>query len=141
MTQLSDHFSLAELTHTDTGLPNLPTGAILGNLGRTAHQMEAVRGLMGHPIIVDSGYRSPEVNMAVRGVSTSAHCQGYAVDFTCPEFGTPLEVADRLAASSIEFDQLIKEYGWIHISFAPAMRRELLTKRSKDAPYELGINA
>jgi hypothetical protein len=138
MAQLSEHFSLEELTRTDTGLPNHPDDADLDRLRSTANKLEAVRKLLGHPIEVDSGYRSPAVNQAVRGASTSAHCQGYAVDFTCPGFGTPLEVADHLAQSDIKFDQLIREYGWVHISFDPRLRGQCLTKRSAAAPYEHG---
>lgn len=141
MTQLSPHFSLEELTHTDTGLPNHPiTDAEMDNLRRTAAGMEDVRAFLKHPIIVDSGYRSPAVNMAVRGVATSAHCQGYAVDFTCPEFGNPTEVAFALANSGIKFDQLIREHGWVHISFDQKMRQQCLTKSSKDEPYKSGIS-
>lgn len=141
MTKLSPNFSLAELTHTDTGLPNEPNTSILAHLSNTAFQMEAVRELLGHPIIVNSGYRGPDVNKAVRGVSTSAHCQGYAVDFTCPGFGNPTEIAFAIANSSIKFDQLIREYGWVHISFDPRCRSECLTKKSAAAPYEHGIVA
>lgn len=139
MTGLSQHFTLAELTRTDTGLDNQPDTEALANLGITAAHMEAVREFLGHPITVNSAYRSPAVNKAVRGVSTSAHCQGYAVDFTCPGFGDPFEVAIAIADSKIKFDQLIREYGWVHLSFGPAMRQQCLTKKSAAAPYEHGI--
>lgn len=142
MAQLSEHFSLEELTRTDTGFPNHPeTEAQMDSLWRTANRMEEVRSFLGHSIIVNSGYRSSAVNMAVRGVSPSAHCQGYAVDFTCSDFENPTEVAFALANSGIKFDQLIREYGWVHISFDPRMRQQCLTKSSKDAPYETGISA
>lgn len=139
MAQLSEHFSLEELTRTDTGLPNHPDDADLDRLRSTAHKLEVVRAFLGHPIQVNSGYRSPEVNQAVRGVSTSAHCLGYAVDFISPGFGTPTEVAFALANSGIKFDQLIREYGWVHISFDPRLRGECLTKTAANAPYEHGI--
>lgn len=141
MTKLSPNFSLAELIHTDTGLPNQPDALTLAHLSNTAFEMEKVRDLLGHPIIVTSGYRGPEVNMAVRGVNTSAHCLGYAVDFTCPGFGNPTEVAFKIANSGTKFDQLIREYGWVHISFDPRCRNECLTKKSAAAPYEHGIVA
>lgn len=139
MTQLSEHFTLEELTRTDTGLPNHPGGEELDALRKTARQMDAVRKQLGKPIVVNSGYRGPAVNQAVRGVSTSAHCLGFAVDFVCPDFGSPFQVATALAKSSIKFDQLIREYGWVHISFDPRMRGQCLTKRSATAPYEQGI--
>jgi putative chitinase len=139
MTQLSENFSLAEMTRTDTGLPNTPAPAELEVLRKTAVQMEAVRKLLGRPIRVNSAFRGPLVNKAVRGVTTSAHCRGHAVDFACPDFGTPFQVADAIARSGIKFDQLILEYGWVHISFDPRMRGECLTKRSAAAPFEQGI--
>lgn len=140
MTQLTPHFTLEEMTHTDTGLRNFPDDVHLDALRRTAHQMEAVRDLLGHQITVNSGYRSPAVNAAVRGVSTSAHCLGFAVDFTCAGFGNCWEVATRIAGSPIKFDQLILEYGWVHLSFDPRSRGQKLTKRSAESSYEIGLN-
>ncbi len=105
--------------------------------------MEQVRTILGGaPIHVDSGYRSPLVNAAVGGVSTSAHCRGLACDFVVPEFGAPTDVALAILHSDIEFDQLILEYGWVHIGLAQpgcVARREVLTKRSPEAAYEPGI--
>lgn len=141
MTPLSKHFSLEEMTKTGTGLPNYPYPEALTNLQNTADRMEDVRTLLGHPIHIDSAFRSSAVNKAVRGVPTSSHCDGYAVDFTCPDFGTPQEVAQKIAKSDIKFDQLIREYGWVHISFDPRMRGQKLTKRSAADAYEIGINA
>lgn len=143
MTQLSTHFSLEELTASrdHPEIPNLPVGIHLDHLRSTALRLEEVRLLLGHPLLINSGYRSPALNMVVRGVSTSAHCEGDAADFKCPKFGTPLQVCERIAGSRIKFDQLILEYGWVHISFNRRFRMMLLTKRSKDAPYEHGINA
>jgi hypothetical protein len=140
-TQLSEHFSLAELTVTNTGLPNEPTHAIIDRLKHTAAGMEQVRALLGKAIVVNSGYRSPAVNAKVGGSPTSDHMKGDACDFVCPDFGSPLEVADAILSSGIKFDQLLKEYGWIHVSFGPRMRQQALTKRSASAPYESGINA
>lgn len=129
---MSRYFTLAEMTVSETaarkGLDNTPTGEALENLKRTMLQMDRIRAALGKPIVVTSGYRSPAVNKAVGGSATSAHCKGLAVDFTCPGFGTPLEVAKAVAALGIEFDQLIHEYGtWVHIGFAEKPRRQLLT--------------
>ena len=123
MTQLSKYFALSELTVSETaarrGLKNIPFGKQLENLKQTAQRMDAIREGLGKPIIVTSGYRSPEVNAAIGGSKTSAHCHGLAVDFTCPGYGSPLAVAKAILASGIEFDQLIHEYGaWVHIGFA-----------------------
>ena len=85
------------------------------------------------PIVVHSGYRSVEANRAVGGVATSAHLHGLACDFVCPAFGTPANVALAILKSEIEYDQLILEYGWVHVGLAQEgllSRREALTKRS-----------
>ena len=135
MTQLSKYFALSELTVSESaarrGLKNVPFGKQLENLKQTAQRMDAIREGLGKPIIVTSGYRSPEVNAAIGGSRTSAHCHGLAVDFTCPGYGSPLAVAKAILASGIEFDQLIHEFGaWVHIGFAEPgkpSRRQTLT--------------
>lgn len=139
--QLSQHFTLEELCATQVrGLDNTPSQGVIETLSDTAERMEAVRELLGHPIIVTSGYRSVEINRHVGGVPGSAHTTGHAVDFICPSFGTPLEVAQAIHNSSIDFDQLIWEMKvWVHLSFAPGMRNETLTKMSAAAPYEKGL--
>lgn len=141
---LSEHFSLAEFTISQTaarkGLDNTPGPGIIENLKTAAAKMERVRALLGKPIIVNSAYRSPAVNKAIGGVSTSAHCMGYAVDFICPAFGSPLEVAKAIAHAGLNFDQLIEEMGqWVHISVDPRMRRQVLTMRG--GKYTTGLAA
>lgn len=140
---LTPHFSLMELTVSEVaarrGIDNSPPPAVLRVLRETAQQMEKMRALLGYPIIVTSGYRSPALNQAVGGVNSSAHLTGHAVDFVCPKFGTPFDVATAVKASKIEFDQLILEYGWVHISFDPQMRGECLTRKSATSPYRVGL--
>lgn len=137
MTQLSEHFSLAELTVSENarrlGLDNTPPPDVLERLTITAGRMEIVRTVLGgRPILISSAYRSPAVNSAAAGAKTSAHLSGRAGDFTCPGFGTPLAVAKAIAASGLAFDQLIHEHGrWVHISFDPARRMQLLTIDAK----------
>lgn len=131
--QLSGHFTLAELTVSANaarlGLSNQPPPEIIDRLRATAAQLERVRSILGgHPLIITSGYRSAEVNRAAKGAKSSAHLSGYAVDFTCPGFGSPLEVARRINVAGVPHDQLIHEFGrWVHLSVDPRMRGELLT--------------
>jgi zinc D-Ala-D-Ala carboxypeptidase len=147
--QISEHFSLEELSFSEAaarlGLDNTPGPDVIDNLTRTAATMEIIRALLrALPINVHSGYRSPQVNRAVGGVASSAHCRGLACDFVCPAFGAPLEIARAILSSAIEYDQLILEYGWVHVGLAQGdtlPRREALTKRSVGAAYEYGINA
>jgi zinc D-Ala-D-Ala carboxypeptidase len=143
MGYLSQHFTLEELTHSDLvqrrallhlsdpAIPlidNTPSGEIMEHLKVLAGGLERVRSVLGqHPMSIDSGYRCAALNTAVHGAKDSAHLRGYAADFVCPAFGAPLEIVRAIAASGIEFDQCIQEGTWVHISFAPAMRREVLT--------------
>ncbi|ATC34125.1 DUF882 domain-containing protein [Caulobacter vibrioides] len=132
--QMSAHFTLAEMTVSARAkrerIDNTPPPDIIARLKVVAAQMERVRErLGGKPITITSCYRSPALNAKTPGAAkASAHSQGWAVDFVCPGFGSPLQVADWLARSTISFDQLIHEHGvWVHISFDPRRRGELLT--------------
>jgi len=134
MTQITTHFSYEELTRSDTavrlGIDNTPSDSVLANLNVLAQGLEKVRNLLSiynSPLLISSGYRCPELNKALHGASNSAHMDGYAADFTCPDRGTPLDIVKQLAASDLQFDQLIQEGTWVHISFDPKMRREVLT--------------
>jgi putative chitinase len=129
MTNLSPHFTLAEMTVTSTGIDNQPTAAHLANLKVAAAGMEKVRAALGKPIKVNSAYRSALVNRKVGGVPTSAHCQGYAVDFRVAGM-TPLDICRAIVAAGIKFDQLIEEGTWTHVSFDPRMRGDVLTMRN-----------
>lgn len=125
MTQLSEHFSLKELTVTSKNIDNTPTAEILESLKYTAKQMELVRALLAKPIKVTSAYRSPAVNKAVGGATSSQHLLGQAVDFTCTSFGTPRDIVLAILASGTVFDQLICEYNsWVHISFKETNNRK-----------------
>lgn len=134
--RLSKYFTLGELIASQTaarrGLDNTPPPELLNTLAHTAQQLDVVRELLEHPIIVSSGYRSPEVNRAVGSTANpSAHTLGYAVDFICPGFGDTTDVFDVVRGTGIKFDQLILECprsngGWVHISFDPRYRQQAL---------------
>jgi putative chitinase len=136
--QLTPHFSLAELTTTNTKIDNTPSKEVIEVLRTTAFYMEKVREILGNvAITINSGYRSPDVNRAVGGTSNSSHTYGYAVDFTA--YGhTPLTISNILSKSNLKFDQLIYEKTWVHISFDPRMRGNILTLKGK-GKYVKGI--
>jgi len=118
MTQLSDHFSLEELTITmHREYDNTPNADQINNLTRVAQLLEQVKALLGgKPVMVNSGYRSPQVNLAVGSKPTSQHCLGCAADIRVPGM-TPDEVVQAIKASDIPYDQLIREFdSWTHIS-------------------------
>lgn len=144
--KLSEHFNLNEFTISQTatrkGIDNTPPEPVIERLRMLAATLERVRGLLGNsPIRISSGYRSKELNRAIGSSDNSAHVLGYAVDFTCPIFGTPKEVANEIAASNIKFDQIIFEQNWVHLSVDPRNRREVLTATFKNgkAYYSKGI--
>ena len=92
--QLTQHFTLEEFIFSETaarhGLDNTPPQALIPNIIETAHLVEEVRIKFGYPVIITSGYRSPQVNALVSGSSqTSAHIHGEAADCKAPGFGTP----------------------------------------------------
>ncbi len=120
---LTTNFSVEEMTFSGVasrlGLNNTPGRVEAANLKRVAVLMETIRRLLGdRPIVVHSGYRSPELNQAIGGVETGAHCHGLACDFICPDFGAPAQVALAIFNAHIEYDQLILEYGWVHVGLA-----------------------
>lgn len=143
--KLSDYFTLEELTHSEIavrrGLDNTAPPDVLPHLVLLAQALDKVRKVLGVPVIISSGYRSVEINKAVGGVATSAHCQGWAADFIAPAFGTPQEVATAIKGAGIPFDQLIYEGTWCHLSIAPAMRGNVLTAhfRPGGVAYSEGI--
>jgi hypothetical protein len=143
---LSDHFSLEELSFSSTatarGIDNTPTAEVVDHLRILAAGLERIRAILAAPLHIDSGYRSSELNRLVRGVPTSAHVSGFAADFVCLQFGSPLQIVYRLHNEpDLEFDQIIQEGTWVHISFAPTMRREVLTAHFSGgkATYTRGV--
>lgn len=134
--QLSPHFSLAEFIRSDKarelGIKNQPTAEVVAKLKRLATSMEQVRKLLGNRVIkVNSAYRCLELNRALGSRDTSMHRHGLAIDFVCPNYGSPLAICRAIVASSIPFDQVIHEYGrWVHFGLAldgNSERRQQLT--------------
>lgn len=130
--KLSEHFTLDELIWSDTAarlrIDNAPDPIATSHLVAFADGLENVRSILGgRPIRINSGYRCEQLNRAIGGARNSAHLIGYAADFTCREFGAPLQIVRALQQGSIDFDQVIQEGSWVHVSFAPMSRRQVLT--------------
>ena len=115
---LSPHFTLEELTHTDhRELDNTPNDAELENLKRLAEFLEEVKTVLGgKPIMVNSAFRSKQVNDAVGSKDTSQHRIGCAADIRVPSM-TPDQVVRAIIASGLPYDQIIREFDrWTHVS-------------------------
>jgi hypothetical protein len=115
---LTEHFTLAELTYTDhREFDNMPNGQEFDNLKRLAAFLEEVKTVLGgKPIMVNSAFRSKQVNDAVGSKDSSQHRIGCAADIRVPAM-TPNEVVKTIIASDLGYDQVIREFDrWTHIS-------------------------
>ena len=115
---LSPHFTLDELTHTDhREIDNSPNQAEIENLQRLANFLEEVKTVLGgKPVMISSGFRCKALNDAVGSKDSSQHRVGCAADFRVPGM-TPDEVVRAIIASGIGYQQIIREFDrWTHIS-------------------------
>ena len=125
---MTPHFTLAELTATShREFDNTPNEKELANLQKLAEFLEQVNTLLdGKPIMINSAFRSKQVNDSVGSKDTSQHRLGYAADIRVPGM-TPDQVVRALIASDLPFDQVIREFdAWTHVSISPAPRRQAL---------------
>jgi uncharacterized protein YcbK (DUF882 family) len=116
--QLSEHFSLDELTHTDhRQFDNTPNATEMANLVRLAAFLEDVKTVLGgKPVMINSAFRCKAVNDAVGSRDTSQHRIGCAADIRVPGM-TPDEVVKAVMAAGLGYDQVIREFDrWTHIS-------------------------
>lgn len=130
---MAEFFTKSELTRSDTarirGIDNTPTPEASAALDALMwNVLDPIRRMWGKPIIVNSGYRCPELNAAVGGSATSQHMKGEAADITAGDPTKNKELFDMIAQSATPFDQLIdeKNYRWIHVSYRPNGRRNIL---------------
>ena len=115
---MTPHFSLAELTTTDhREFKNEPNPSEIANLQRLAELLEQVKvAIGGKPVMVNSAFRSKQVNDAVGSKDTSQHRVGCAADIRVPGMA-PDAVVKAVIAAKLPFDQLIREFDrWTHIS-------------------------
>jgi uncharacterized protein YcbK (DUF882 family) len=141
---LTNNFSLSELTHSDTavkkGLDNTPTQEIIDNLKVLCEKvLQPVREHYGKSVKVNSGYRAPEVNASVGGSKTSDHCKGQAADIEI--VGIANGDLAKYIKDSLQFTQVILEFytpgipdsGWVHVSYDPKdLKCQVLTATKKD---------
>lgn len=140
---LTPHFTLAEMTASQianrAGLDNNPDSKTIANLIELCQTLEAVRTLIGQPLLITSGYRCEALNQRIGGSASSAHVLGLAADILAVGL-TPRQLAQRIMDSELDFDQLILEFdGWVHLGLAEQrQRRQVLTIR-KGTGYLPGL--
>lgn len=121
---LMKHFTEAELR-----IENAPAEIKKNMYALVENVLDPLRGNLGKPIIITSGYRNPEYNKNVGGTKNSQHIKGQAVDFIT---SVNLEEVFKLIIKHFEFDQVIFEKSdngsrWIHVSYSlEKNRRECL---------------
>ena len=124
MPNLTEHFTLEELTVTShREFENIPNDAEIANLQRLAEFLETVKTVLGSkPIMINSAFRSKQVNDSVGSKDSSQHRVGCAADIRVPSM-TPDQVVKALIESGLPYDQLIREFsdpvsggGWCHVS-------------------------
>ena len=134
---LSQHFTLGEFTRSKhPEVYNIPSHEAIANLKRLCVWLEVLRDKVGHPIVINSGYRSQQLNRKVGGAPTSNHLTGCAVDIRTSGFEQAIEYTAILIAyateSNQDFDELLIEknrYGavWLHFAVRPMENRHKVT--------------
>lgn len=135
--KLTENFTLEELTTTNTGLPNVPTNQEQEKLLYLAtYILQPIRSKFGR-VVVNSGFRSDSVNLAIGGAKASQHRYGEAADIDVP--GVNLGMVYAWCRENLKFGQLIEEFKgdahWIHISLPRIGGTNQQTLKFKDGVY------
>ena len=132
---MGKYFSIAELTKSSTAIKkkinNTPTKEVEKNLNQLIDNiLDPLREAWGQPIIVGSGYRCEALNKAVGGAAHSQHKLGQAADIHTKSDSAEdnKKLFELIKQLKLPFDQLINEYNynWIHVSYSPRNRRQIL---------------
>lgn len=147
-TYLTEHFTWEEVVKSEIacrlGINNTPPDILVPVIQLTAADMEIVRAVLDRPIEINSWYRCLKLNRLLKSKDTSQHMKGEAVDFVAPKVGSPITVCKKIIEHRdlINFDQLILEHTWIHISFqsdpARTPRNQVLSLLD-NGTYGLGL--
>lgn len=133
--RISKYLSYQEGIKSDTairkGIPNTPNSEEYNNMVYIATQIfDPVRDFVGGPLGATSFFRSPELNRAIGGSTTSQHCKGQAIDIDCDRYGYGSnDQIFHYIRENLWFDQLIWEFGndtnpaWVHVSLNPEHKK------------------
>lgn len=148
---LSKNFTLQEMLRSekaeqlDIEAQYKPSAAVIANLKALCeHVLQPLREGLGSPLKITSGYRCPEVNKAIGGVTTSQHCYGEAADINNGSLEANKKIAEWLIAHA-DYDQIIIEgvskgaIQWIHVSYSAKKNRKqvlIMRKVAGKSTYE-----
>ena len=129
--QLTNNFTLSELVYSDTartrGIDNTLPPYLMRNIKALAERLQLIRGALGVPITISSGYRCPELNKAVGGSKNSLHQLALAADIHAKGYAAQA-LFEFIRDNAFGFDQLILERvggkEWVHISVQPRERND-----------------
>ena len=138
--KLTTNFSLAELTASQVaarkGIPNNPTAGQIENLKKLCESiLQPIRNHYDSPVIISSGFRTPELCILINSSINSQHAKGQAADLQV--IGVDNKALAKYIKENLDFDQLILEFykesegphsGWVHVSYVgKENRKESLT--------------
>jgi len=149
--QLSKNFSLKEMIRSDyasrKGIDNTPSSLVVNNLMLlTSKILQPIRDQFG-AVIINSGYRSPQLNVAIGGSKTSDHVLGLAADIEVPNLSNYMLA--KWCEQNLKFKQLILEFytpgdvdsGWVHISYGSKQQVLTAVKENGSTVYKIGLVA
>jgi zinc D-Ala-D-Ala carboxypeptidase len=149
--QLSKNFTLKELTKSDyasrNSIDNTPSSLVVNNLMLlTTKLLQPIRDEFG-TVIINSGYRSPQLNVAIGGSKTSDHVLGLAADIEVPNLSNYMLA--KWCEQNLKFKQLILEFytpgdvesGWVHISYGSKQQVLTAVKENGSTIYKIGLVA
>ena len=130
---LSEHFTLGEVTKSKHAeVYNIPSHVAIENLKRVCAWLEELRVRAKTPIVINSGYRSPQLNKKVGGSPTSNHLTGCAVDIRVAGIEQAMRYAvilmDYADETKQDYDEIIIEKNcrgaiWLHFAVRPKDNR------------------
>lgn len=157
MSKISEHLDLSEVIRSEQakrmGISNMPTPEHIENFKKLAENIfEPIRNNFRVPIHISSGYRSVELNKAIKGSSSSQHCKAEAIDVDMD--GSSNGVTNKMVFDyiykNLDFDQLIWEFGtsenpdWVHVSYNSngTQRKQVLKaiRGAKGTTYQPYVN-
>ena len=134
--KLTTNFSLAELTASQVaarkGIPNNPSAGQIENLKKLCESiLQPIRNHYDSPVIISSGFRTPELCILINSSINSQHAKGQAADLQV--IGVDNKALAKYIKENLDFDQLILEFykesegphsGWVHVSYVGKENRK-----------------